>query len=342
MARLRPVALAGLLAAACVPASAGATVIPPSAVNALALGPQTIALPTALPYVYAPASIAVAPGVLSWSGALASHPLAFEDGAPGSSSGTLFQRDVRPGVVRFYCRIHGGPGGSGMAGVAYVAGPAAALSATPASRTTPGPVTLDASATDFVDLTPNTTATYAFDADGDGTFETSGASPTVQATFPLGTRTARVRVTDDDGRTGEATVSVRVGDTPAPGPSGDGPGGSAGDGVDPADRVAPALRAAATPRVRRRPLLRGPVSLKLGTLSERATVKASLRLHGKTIGRAGARSVAAGTLRVTVRLTPAGRRTVRGLRTATLTLRLELTDAVGNRRVISRAVHLRR
>lgn len=349
MTRLRRAALLGLLASACVPASAAATIIPPSATDALAGGPQTIALPTGLPpYLYTPASIAISPGPLSWSGSLAAHPLVFDDGAPGTSSGTLFQRTLTPGVVRFHCLIHGGTNGFGMAGVAYVAGPDAKLTATPATRTTAGPVTLDASGTDFVDLTANTTATYAFDTDGDGTFETTGGAPTTQAVFPLGTRTAKVRVTDDDGRTDEATVTVKVGETTSPasggGTSGGGTTGGAGD--TPAggsgDASAPILGASGAAGVSRRALLKGPVRVTLGTLSERASVAGTLRLRGTTIGRVAVKTSSAGTLRVTVRLTAAGRRALRSARATTLSLRLELTDTGGNRRVVSRAVRLRR
>lgn len=335
----------GAMAAVCFPGTAGATIIPPTAVNAIGLGAQTITFPDGLNLVYTPSSIAIASGPLTWSGPLSFHPLAFDDGTPGAASGADVQRSLQPGVVRFYCQIHGGRNSFGMSGVAYVAGPAAALSATPAGRTTAGAVTLDASATDFVDLTPNGSATYAFDVDGDGTFDTTGGTPTTTATFPLGTRTARVRVTDDDGRTGEATVTVRVGEEPAPGTPGGGGGGSgtpAPDDGTPGDRTPPSLRVAAVQRVTPGALVRGPVTLKAGTLSERATVRASLRLRGKIIGKAATKTAGAGALRVSVRLSAAGRRAVRRLRSATLSLRLELTDAVGNRRVVERPVRLRR
>lgn len=337
-------AVLGIVVAAAGPATAGATIIPPTALDAIGSGPQTISF---VSFAYSPASIAVAPGTLTWSGAFTSHPLTFDDGSPGSSTGTTFARTMPPGVVRFYCGIHGGRNGFGMSGVAYVAGPAAALKATAANPAVPGTVTLDASETDFVDLTPNGAATYAFDVDDDGTFETTGGTPTTSATYAIGTRTARVRVTDDDGRTGEATVTVRVGDPPAPGTTGGGSGGGgsgtpAPGGGGTGDPGAPTLRAAAVQRVTPGALLRGPVTLRPGSLSERATVRASLRLRGRTIGKAATKTAGAGALRVTVRLSAAGRRAVRDLRSATLTLRLELTDAAGNRRVVERPVRLRR
>ena len=342
-------AVLGVLAVACAPGRRRRPSSHRRPSNAIGAGPQTITFPAGLSFVYTPAALAIAPGPLTWSGALSSHPLNFDDGTPGAASGTSLQRSLKPGIVRFYCGFHGGRNGVGMSGIAYVAGPDAALKATPAAPTAAGPVTLDASGTDFVDTSENTAATYAFDVDDDGTFETTGGAPTTTATFPLGTRTARVRVTDDDGRTGEATVTVRVGEQPAAGtPGGGGGGGAGGDpapaggGGGTAEPGAPSLRAATVQRVTPAALLRGPVTLRPGTLSERATVRASLRLRGRTIGRATTKTAGAGALRVTVRLSAAGRRAVRGLRSATLTLRLELTDADGNRRIVERPVRLRR
>jgi hypothetical protein len=53
--------------------------------------------------------------------------------------------------------------------------------------------------------------TYAWDLDGDGTFETAGQTPTYAAADGPATRTVSVRVTDDGGltRTGSATVTIR-------------------------------------------------------------------------------------------------------------------------------------
>ena len=317
--------------------AAQATIIA-GAVNHIADGPQTITFTLAQ---YTPKFLAVSPGPTTWSGAFASHPLTFEDGTPSVTSGTSSAIDLRPGVVRYYCRIHGAAGGLGMSGIVYVAGPDAALKATPASLPAAGEVTLDASSTDFVDTTPNTTATYAFDADGDGTFETSGGSPAPPAAYGLGTHTARVRVTDDDDRVGEATVTVVVGLPPAPTtPAGGGPAPAPAGGA--VDATAPTLVPARIPAQRRAGLASGTVRLRAGRLSERSVVRASLRLRGKTIGRAATTTAPAGDLRVTVRLTEAGRRLIRSARPTKLTLRLELTDAAGNRRVVDRPVRLRR
>jgi len=82
----------------------------------------------------------------------------------------------------------------------------AALSATPAQGTAPLNVTLDASATQA----PAGVQSYAFDADGDGSFESSGTSPTLATTVGAGPHTLRVRVTDVDGDADVASTTVTV------------------------------------------------------------------------------------------------------------------------------------
>lgn len=337
---LPPVLVALALAAGAAPAHA--TIIQ-GAVNKIGDGPQTIAFTS---FQYTPKLLAVAPGTVTWSGTTASHPLRFEGGGTPETTASAYTRALPPGVFAYYCGLHGGPGGVGMSGVVYVAGPAAALTASPANPAAAGAVTLDASGTDFLDITPNTSATYAFDTDGDGTFDVTGGSPTTQADFPLGTRTAKVRVTDDDGRTGEASVVVKVGvpvpaggsggTTPGAGVPGSGPAGGA------TDRAAPTLGAATGAAPRLATLAGGRLRLHAGALSEAATVRAALLLRGRTIARAADVSAGAGPLRLTLRTTAAGRRALRGLRRATVVLRLELTDAAGNRRVIRRTLRLRR
>lgn len=340
MRRALPPVLAALaLAVSATPASA--TIIQ-GAVDKIAAGPQTIAFAS---FAYTPKLLAVSPGTVTWSGATGSHPLRFEDGGAATVTPTEDTRTLPPGVFRYYCGIHGAPGGLGMSGVVYVAGPAAALTASPAAPQAAGPVTLDASGTDFLDVTPNTSATYAFDTDGDGTFDTSGGAPSVVASFPLGTRTAKVRVTDDDGRTGEASVTVRVGPAaPSPGTGAGGTtGGPAAGGTPagtPGDAAAPVLGPAPRPRPRLAALRAATLRLSVGTLSEAAHVRGALLLDGRVIARAADRSASAGPLRLTLRTTAAGRRTLRARRSATVVLRLELTDAAGNRRIVRRTLRL--
>lgn len=50
---------------------------------------------------------------------------------------TFSRRFDQPGTFRYYCRVHGGPGGSGMSGVVAVEAPAPSPS--PSPRASPGP-----------------------------------------------------------------------------------------------------------------------------------------------------------------------------------------------------------
>lgn len=175
--------------------------------------------------VYSPKLLAVgrsglSPAALTWSGSFGPHPLRFETpGVAGNSSGSSAVRNLRSGRYAYYCQAHGGLNGSGMSGVVYVAGPRASLTATPADIAPGGTVTLDAGATDVVSFT-DTSATYAFDPEGDGTFLPASAATSIQATYPAeGSVAPRVRVTAADGRIDEAVVDVDVapqGPTPPP------------------------------------------------------------------------------------------------------------------------------
>ena len=62
---------------------------------------------------YRPEGLRVAPGdTVTWD-AGESHPLAFDAG--GGPYPTPQERVLdAPGVIRFYCTAHGGPGGQGM------------------------------------------------------------------------------------------------------------------------------------------------------------------------------------------------------------------------------------
>ncbi len=69
-----------------------------SAVDKIADGPQTIAFSS---FQYTPKALAVSPGTTTWSGSFGSHPLRFDDGSPGASSGTEAAFALTPGVVRY-------------------------------------------------------------------------------------------------------------------------------------------------------------------------------------------------------------------------------------------------
>jgi plastocyanin len=59
---------------------------------------------------------------VEWDGPFQSHPLASDDGLWTTvSSGSTFSYTFnQAGAFRFYCMIHGGPGGTGMSGEVFV------------------------------------------------------------------------------------------------------------------------------------------------------------------------------------------------------------------------------
>jgi glucose/arabinose dehydrogenase/putative cell wall-binding protein len=88
--------------------------------------------------------------------------------------------------------------------------PVARVSATPSSGPAPLAVTFDASAS--TDDRPVTELSYAWDLDGDGSFD-DGTGVTAQRTYAPGTVTVRVRVTDASGSSAVAQVTVQSGNT---------------------------------------------------------------------------------------------------------------------------------
>lgn len=235
MARRRILDCAALCAVVTVTGAAPlaqATTIPPGAVAA-----SEITFPSAMIPVnsYTPKLVAIDrtganPASMSWSGPFGSHPLLFENVAVAANrSGSSATRQLRSGRYAYYCSFHGGPNGVGMSGEVYVAGPRAALTATPADIAPGGTVKLDAATTDLVSVAP-TTATYAFDPEGDGTFLPASSETSMQATYPAeGSFAARVRVTDADGRIDEDAFDIDV----AP------PGVAPGPPVPPTDPANP-------------------------------------------------------------------------------------------------------
>jgi plastocyanin len=72
-----------------------------------------------------PARIIPAGDTIVWQGDFLGHPLVSEDGLWATqSSGTEFSYTfANPGNYRFYCALHGGPGGIGMSGEVTVFAP---------------------------------------------------------------------------------------------------------------------------------------------------------------------------------------------------------------------------
>ncbi|MEW6428277.1 MAG: PKD domain-containing protein [Thermodesulfobacteriota bacterium] len=86
--------------------------------------------------------------------------------------------------------------------------PAVTLAAAPDAGPAPLDVFLRATGTDL----DGTVAGYQWDLTDDGAFDATGSSLSfLRHAYPAGIHTARVRVTDSDGRTAEATATVSVG-----------------------------------------------------------------------------------------------------------------------------------
>lgn len=127
-------------------------------------------------------------------------------GAPGpvdiqvGPGGDVFYASFNSGTIR---RIH------------YTAGnraPEAVASADPTSGDTPLSVSFDGSGSSDPD--PGDTLSYAWDLDGDGSYDDGSG---VQASFEYteaGSYAVGLRVTDDHGATATDTVAVTAGDTP--------------------------------------------------------------------------------------------------------------------------------
>ena len=72
---------------------------------------------------YSPSDLSIRVGdEVEWDGPFASHPLVSENGLWTTvSSGDSFRFVfTRPGIYRYFCQFHGGPGGAGMSGIVRV------------------------------------------------------------------------------------------------------------------------------------------------------------------------------------------------------------------------------
>ena len=94
--------------------------------------------------MFSPASVNVAVGdTVSWSGLSYPHTVTWEDGSLGSSGGDTYSRTFdTAGTFKYYCSIHGGPNGVGMAGVVVVGDPATATSTATVTSTPVATATL--------------------------------------------------------------------------------------------------------------------------------------------------------------------------------------------------------
>lgn len=75
---------------------------------------------------YSPATVTIDMGdTVEWQGAFEDHPLRSDDSLwPAHTTGTSFSHTFpQAGFYRFFCGIHGGPGGVDMSGVVLVTWP---------------------------------------------------------------------------------------------------------------------------------------------------------------------------------------------------------------------------
>jgi plastocyanin len=293
---------------------------------------------------YTPDSVRILPGqTVTWSPDAGTdfdhHPLVFDNHPEiaGATTGTtpFPYTFATAGRYTYFCRIHGPIGMRGEVLVTVNDPPVASFSA-PLSAEQGSAVTLDASSS----MDPNGQAlTYAWDFDGDGTFEETSTSATVVHAFPApGSFTVGLRVTDsnDDAVGPESSTAVQ---TITIVPRASGPGGGDSGGGGPA-YVAPVVKISPPRRLARRTVLRRGVAVR-ASASKAGLAAATLRRGRLTVGRGSAGFVAAGTRTLTIRLTAAGRRSLRRGRPKSLRLTVVLTDAAGNDSRATVAVPLR-
>jgi len=176
---------------------------------------------------FTPARVGVTPGEsVTWTrpGNGNPHNLNFEDGTfspapPNPGPWTATRTFTTDGAYRFYCEVHGGPGGTGMSGIVYVNAtatlpPQAALAVLPNPAQVGQAVSFNAAGSGATD---GSIVKYEWDLDGNGTFETdTGATATVSRVYTAAqTLTAKLRVTDNRGATDETTRSLRVNAAPS-------------------------------------------------------------------------------------------------------------------------------
>jgi len=117
---------------------------------------------------------------------------------------------IGPGGDLFYVDMEDGT----IHRIIYTVGnqpPTARISATPTAGNAPLTVSFDGSGSTDPEVRP---LKYSWDLNGDGTFG-DATGPTAKRTYKTnGTRTASLRVTDDQGATNTASVKITVGNTP--------------------------------------------------------------------------------------------------------------------------------
>jgi glucose/arabinose dehydrogenase len=115
---------------------------------------------------------------------------------------------IGPGDELYYVDLSGGT----VRRIRYYAGnrpPVAVVNAAPTSGTAPLTVSFDASNTTDPDQADQGQLAYAWDFDNNGSVDATG--PTASHTYPAGTYTANLKVTDPLGATDTQTVTIQAG-----------------------------------------------------------------------------------------------------------------------------------
>ncbi len=115
--RLPVICLVSALLLVSVTAATPGVAASPLATTVIQVPPNTSGL------FYSPSVVLINMGdTVEWDGNFTFHPLASDDNLwPVNNSGTTFSHTFnQPGTFRFYCMIHGGPGGVGMSGEVIV------------------------------------------------------------------------------------------------------------------------------------------------------------------------------------------------------------------------------
>jgi plastocyanin len=299
---------------------------------------QTITFPTSAGAApYNPNDVTIEQGeAVTFNGAFSNHPLVWDAGtfntqSDGTSRSYTFSQ---AGTFAFHCMIH-----ASMTGVVRVnasSGGGNQLATpdftwSPSSPATGQAVTF--SPTSFTDP-DGSIQRYEWDLDGDGSFETTGASPS-KTYANAGTVTVRLRYVDDRNATSSVTAHELTVRAAGGGPSGPGSGGSGapnqpgapgspsgsngadqGAGTGDAGSKAPRLRITARALV-----FRGRSARATVRVPRAATITARLKRSGAILATGRATAKRAGTITITLKLTSSGARALRrGPIRATLTV----------------------
>jgi plastocyanin len=219
--------------------------------------PATAMIVANTSFQWVPNQLTITAGTqVTWAWPSGTHDVRSDTGlftsGPAVFNGTLAYTFNTPGTYRYYCSLHGGPGGSGMSGIIFVL----PLSPTPTPTRTQTPVvseTPSATATATRSVSPSATETATPSV-------TRTATPTATETATLtATRTATPTaspsptgtwsVTESPTRTvsASATLTATLSFTPLPGSPTDSPTASPSFSPSPSFTDSPTPTATSTP-----------------------------------------------------------------------------------------------